>query len=132
MVQSSSDGAFWTLPGGGVRASESVRRAARRELWEEAGAKGRFLAKNLPIYAQRRRNKVLLCYVYFLFEVTQLAEAWPEHKQRKRKWVAADKLGRAKWQGKLTAKSVMLVAALAGHPKFRTLISGGGKNPAKW
>ncbi|MCG8620535.1 MAG: NUDIX domain-containing protein [Proteobacteria bacterium] len=92
LVQSASDDRLWTLPGGGVREGESLQKAAKRELWEEAGLKGKFIAKHLPIYAERKRDKLRFCYTYFLFEVKSLADTWPESEKRDRMWVAVDTL----------------------------------------
>lgn len=123
LVQSASDGDFWTLPGGAVKRNESLSRAATRELWEEAGAKGKILVRHQPLYAERKRGRVRFCYSYFLLRVDDLAKKWPEAKKRKRQWVAVADMGEVK----LTHKGEILMKLLPSHPHVASLMSGDSK-----
>lgn len=72
-----------TFPKGVVKAGETPVAAAKRELFEEAGLRGRIKQKSRPIYYQpsaRDQEPIL----YFLVKVNEIAERWPESKQRKR------------------------------------------------
>ena len=40
-----ANGYFWILPGGGVKADETLEQAAVREVWEEAGARCRIVRR---------------------------------------------------------------------------------------
>ena len=120
LVQSASDADFWTLPGGAVKPKESLRQAATRELWEEAGAKGKILVRHQPLYAERKRGAVRFSYTYFLLSVTDLATTWPEAKKRKRQWVSLADMADVK----LTHKGEILTKLLPNHPHISALLAG--------
>ena len=123
LVQSSSDGTLWTMPGGRVKRREAISTAAVREVWEEAGAEGVLVAENQPLYAERKRGRVLFCYTYFFMGVEKLAHKYPEAKKRKRKWVGLADMGRVK----LTGKGEILMSILPSHAVLASLMAEAGK-----
>lgn len=63
-----SDDRMWALPGGLAEVGESPAQAAERELWEEAGVRGK-AEKLLGIFDSRRwpsKAKMQLCILVFL------------------------------------------------------------------
>jgi len=93
LMVTSRDTGRWVLPKGWPMAGKPSEVAAAREAWEEAGVEG--LVKTQPIgrycYDKIRPNAVPLpCRVdVFPLRVQRLKAAFPEHKQRRRKWFSA-------------------------------------------
>ena len=85
----------WTLPKGGVEGEETLRQAAKREAWEEAGLKG--VVAKPPVgryfYSKKRTGEKQRVTV-FAMQVTKESMKYPEVKMRKRKWVALGSLSR--------------------------------------
>jgi 8-oxo-dGTP pyrophosphatase MutT (NUDIX family) len=85
----------WVIPKGGVMAHLVDMNAARQEALEEAGILGRMRRKSLGTYtyikidpngpSQKCSAKV------FALEVVEELTAWPEMRQRKRRWFAIEK-----------------------------------------
>ena len=69
LIQRSDDGT-WAMPGGLLEVGESPAEGAERELWEEAGVKGK-AARLLALYDTRfwpARSRMELCIAQFLIE----------------------------------------------------------------
>lgn len=85
----------WGIPKGWPVNGATPAKAAAREAWEEAGAKGRVTDVCLGIYAYSKQvapDLALPCMVaIFPMKVRSLAEDWPEGKMRRRKWVTPKK-----------------------------------------
>ncbi|CAF3800072.1 unnamed protein product [Adineta steineri] len=65
LLITSRDKASWIIPGGGIEQNESTIEAAHRELYEEAGVKGRII-RDLGIFEnleRKRRTNVFVVYV---------------------------------------------------------------------
>lgn len=80
----SRDQSAWIIPGGGIEQNESMDDAAHRELYEEAGVKGR-IVRDLGIFEnceRKRRTNV------FVIHVEQEYENWEEKVlfNRQRHW----------------------------------------------
>ena len=88
----------WVLPKGWPERSEALHEAAAREAAEEAGVTGPvwpqeigrfYYGKATPSGAERR------CEVrVFPLEVKDMADRWPERKERQRRWFAAAEAAR--------------------------------------
>ena len=72
-----------TLPKGEVKPGETLVAAVKRELFEEAGVRGKVKRASRPLCfaaKSRRRDPVF----YFLVKITEEKARWPESKERKR------------------------------------------------
>ena len=65
MISSHRDPSSWIVPGGGVEPNESSLEAAHRELYEEAGVKGR-LVRELGVFANDERKHRTSVFVVYL------------------------------------------------------------------
>ena len=84
----------WIIPKGWPQRGQTAMNAAATEAWEEAGVKGKVSPICLGIYSyeKQRRRRVHPCVVtVFPIRVTREADRWPEHRQRKRRWVSVKK-----------------------------------------
>ncbi|CAF1414688.1 unnamed protein product [Adineta steineri] len=65
LITSHRDKSSWIFPGGGIEPNESTIDAAHRELYEEAGVKGRIL-RELGVFENReRKHRTTVFVVYF-------------------------------------------------------------------
>lgn len=84
LVSSSKHRDRWIVPGGGVEPSEAPDIAAEREVFEEAGVRGKLgrLIGEFENIDKKHRTSV------FAFIVTELLEEWEEKRNlgRKREW----------------------------------------------
>ncbi|KAK2918001.1 hypothetical protein Q8A73_004747 [Channa argus] len=89
LVSSSRHPDQWIVPGGGMEPEEEPCGAAVREVYEEAGVKGK-LGRLLGIFEQNQDRKHRT-YVYILI-VTEMLEDWEDSVNigRKRKWFMVD------------------------------------------
>ncbi len=111
MLITSRDSRRWVLPKGWPEGSEQLFDAAAREAAEEAGLGGAVAQLEIGSYyygkalasGLERQCEVLV----FPLEVDEIATAWPEKKQRTRKWFAgakAAKLVKERDLGELIAR----------------------------
>ncbi|SFK76524.1 8-oxo-dGTP pyrophosphatase MutT, NUDIX family [Mesorhizobium albiziae] len=117
MLITSRDTGRWVLPKGWPEGSEQLFDTAAREAAEEAGIGGAIARFEIGSYfyskvlssGMERRCEVLV----FPLEVDEVATAWPEKKQRDRKWFApADAVSRVK-----EADLGELIARFAKNPR---------------
>ncbi|XP_061628749.1 nudix (nucleoside diphosphate linked moiety X)-type motif 4a isoform X1 [Phyllopteryx taeniolatus] len=89
LVSSSRHPDQWIVPGGGVEPDEEPCGAAVREVYEEAGVKGK-LGRLLGIF-EHNQDRKHRTYVYILI-VTEILEDWEDSVNigRKRKWFKVD------------------------------------------
>ncbi|XP_075967950.1 diphosphoinositol polyphosphate phosphohydrolase NUDT4B isoform X1 [Anarhichas minor] len=89
LVSSSRHPEQWIVPGGGMEPEEEPCGAAVREVFEEAGVKGK-LGRLLGVFEQNQDRKHRT-YVYVL-TVTETLEAWEDSVNigRKREWFPVD------------------------------------------
>ncbi|XP_076041438.1 uncharacterized protein LOC143025526 [Oratosquilla oratoria] len=91
LVSSKKNPAAWLVPGGGLEVGEEAVTAAQREVWEEAGLRGR-IARYLGIVesSQSTSGKKHRTAVFVLV-VTQLHNDFPEARLgRRRKWFSVE------------------------------------------
>lgn len=87
LISSSRDKNFWIIPGGGIEESENAENAAEREVYEEAGVRGR-LGRLLGVFEvfenleRKHRTNV------FVMIVEKEYESWEDSIAigRRRKW----------------------------------------------
>lgn len=72
-----------TFPKGNVKEGETLTQAVKRELFEEAGLRGKIKNKKRPFCTQLSFGKREPVF-YFLFKITEMVSVWPESKRRKR------------------------------------------------
>ncbi|XP_063337254.1 nudix (nucleoside diphosphate linked moiety X)-type motif 4a [Pelmatolapia mariae] len=89
LVSSSRHPDQWIVPGGGMEPDEEPCGAAVREVYEEAGVKGK-LGRLLGIF-EHNQDRKHRTYVYTLV-VTEMLEDWEDSVNigRKRKWFKVD------------------------------------------
>ena len=78
----------WVLPKGGVEKNETTEAAALRELYEEAGIRAEIKSQLHEMTMNRKRGQQ---YSYwYLCDVKEILEEWPEKKDRQRKFVTVE------------------------------------------
>ena len=85
----------WVIPKGWPMGKRSPAQAAAQEAWEEAGVQGEIAETRLGGFDYQKfinPKRTLTCHVdVFALRVTKLVDKFPERKQRRRKWFAAEK-----------------------------------------
>lgn len=102
----------WVVPKGWPWRNVPDHKAAAGEAWEEAGVRGRVKSKCIGdfTYAKRGESKSILVKVFvFILEVTEVATAWPERSERRRRWFSAAKAAEAVDEAEL--KQILLSLA---------------------
>ena len=93
LMVTSRDTGRWVLPKGWPMVGKAPETAAAREAWEEAGVEGFVQAQSIGRYCydKIRPNAAPLpcCVDVFALRVRRLKAAFPEHKERRRKWFSA-------------------------------------------
>lgn len=89
LLVTSRSGKRWVIPKGVVEKGLSPSESAIREVWEEAGLRGRIGAVPLGIYRYRKWQGICTVEVFTL-EVEEEAGSWPEEQSRNRRWMRAE------------------------------------------
>lgn len=90
LLISSRDTGRWVIPKGWPIDGLDGPDAAAREAWEEAGAEGQVSKVELGAFGYDKRLKTtsMPCLVsVYALQVRTLADRYPEHKQRIRRWL---------------------------------------------
>lgn len=111
LLITSRDTGRWVTPKGWPMAGHAPHAAAEIEAWQEAGVTGKISQQDIGIFRYEklmRPQHAVLCSVrLFPLRVTNVAEKFPERKERRRKWFAAE----------TAAKKVI-------EPELRRLLAG--------
>ncbi|WP_380057169.1 NUDIX hydrolase [Falsihalocynthiibacter sp. SS001] len=85
----------WIVPKGWPMDGKTPAQAAEIEAWEEAGVRGKIRENCVGLYSYSKdKGKIgsFLCVVsLFALHVQHVEQKFPEHKERKRKWVSRKK-----------------------------------------
>lgn len=115
LLITSRDTGRWVIPKGWPMDKRSPAQAAAQEAWEEAGVQGEIAETRLGGFDYQKiinPKRTLACHVdVFALRVSGLADKFPERKQRRRKWFAAEKAARKVNEPELR----QLLAHLEGH-----------------
>jgi len=79
----------WKIPKGFVDPGETVKQAALKEAWEEAGLNGHLVGDPIGSYEYEKWGADLTVSVY-LMEVTSEDDKWEESRFRERSWSAVE------------------------------------------
>lgn len=116
LLITSRDTGRWVIPKGWPMEKLAPSAAAAQEAWEEAGVRGETTAEAFGIYSYDKILKpgvALPCAVaVYPLHVQELADKFPERKERRRKWFAAEKAARKVNEPELRA----IFASLAEDP----------------
>ena len=98
LLITSRDTGRWVIPKGWPMTGRSPAEAAAREAWEEAGVEGKVSDMGLGRFSYAKvysAKRAISCQVeVFGLRVAKLVDDFPERKQRRRKWFAAEKAAR--------------------------------------
>lgn len=125
LLITSRDTGRWVIPKGWPMPGLTPDAAAAREAWEEAGVSGQPLAQPIGSYAYDKGIGVerlpLPCRVdVYPLQVDDLANRFPERKQRRRKWFSPKKAARKVAEPELQA----LLAAFVAPDASRVVAAG--------
>ena len=81
------NGKGWGIPTGIIEPRHTRKETALKEVWEEAGLKGRLVGKPLGTYEFDKWGDSFNV-VIFLMAVRNQSDEWPESGWRERKWVS--------------------------------------------
>ena len=117
LLITSRDTGRWVIPKGWPMEGRSPAEAAAREAWEEAGVQGQVADDGLGQFAYEKvlsPKRALSCEVQvFALRVAKVVDKFPERKERRRKWFAAEKAARKVNEPQLRALLEGLPANLA-------------------
>jgi 8-oxo-dGTP pyrophosphatase MutT (NUDIX family) len=80
----------WVIPKGNIERGKTAAEIAAQEAWEEAGLAGIVNRTPIGAYYYSKSNTRFRVTVFFM-HVTSVATSWPEHEERKRRWVSPAK-----------------------------------------
>jgi 8-oxo-dGTP pyrophosphatase MutT (NUDIX family) len=89
LIITNRKGTKWVIPKGIVEPELKPAESAAKEVYEEAGIRGRIIKPaigkyNVKKWGDKRKVKV------FLLETEEILESWPESLYRRRKWITCD------------------------------------------
>lgn len=95
LLITSRDTGRWVIPKGWPMEKLSPAQAAMQEAWEEAGVRGQIAEASLGTFNYLKilslKRSVQCAVQVFALRVSELADKFPEKKERRRKWFAAEK-----------------------------------------
>lgn len=124
LLITSRDTGRWVIPKGWPMKGMTPAQAAAREAWEEAGVQGVTEPAQLGSFAYDKlmapKPPVACAVEVFPLRVKALKDRFPERKERRRKWFAAEKAARKVAEPGLRS----LILALAHTPPVDTVDAG--------
>ncbi len=98
LLITSRDTGRWVIPKGWPMGKRSPSEAAQQEAWEEAGVRGDIADTSIGLFNYVKLltpKRSCECVVkVFALRVSELVDKFPERKERRRKWFAAEKAAR--------------------------------------
>lgn len=135
LLITSRDTGRWVLPKGWAMEGRSPAEAAAREAWEEAGVVGTVGAGSIGHFHYDKlmagADPVRCRVEVFGLSVESLAAKYPEHKQRSRRWVAAQDAAQMVNEPDLRALLAALPAGLAAETAPGPLAAGADQDHIK-
>ncbi|MGQ0611904.1 MAG: NUDIX hydrolase [Paracoccaceae bacterium] len=135
LLITSRDTGRWVLPKGWVMEGRSPAEAAAREAWEEAGVKGTVAAGSIGHFHYDKlvpgADPVPCRVEVFGLSVTSLAAKYPERKQRRRRWFAAQEAAQMVNEPELRALLVGLGAGMGAESAAGPLAAGADQDHIK-
>ena len=86
LIITNRKGTKWIIPKGIIEPDLKASESAAKEVYEEAGIKGRIIRPALGKYKVKKRGGKC-CVKVFLLETEEILDSWPESLYRRRKWV---------------------------------------------
>ncbi|MBL1173669.1 NUDIX hydrolase [Pantanalinema sp. GBBB05] len=90
LLITTSSGNHWGIPKGWISLFMSPADSAAKEAWEEAGVLGSVITPAIGDYQIRKWGYPCQVKVFFM-QVQEVADQYPEVKQRQRQWFSLDK-----------------------------------------
>ena len=120
LLITSRDTGRWVIPKGWPMDKRSPSEAARQEAWEEAGVRGEIADTAIGLFNYVKLlspKRSCECAVQvFALRVSELVDKFPERKERRRKWFAAEKAARKVNEPQLRQVLMGLSANLSAEP----------------
>ena len=86
LIITNRKGTKWVIPKGIIEPDLKASESAAKEVYEEAGVRGRILKPALGKYKVKKWGEKCRVKV-FLLETEEILDSWPESLYRRRKWV---------------------------------------------
>ncbi|MEO5613418.1 MAG: NUDIX hydrolase [Cypionkella sp.] len=98
LLITSRDTGRWVIPKGWPMDNRSPAGAAQQEAWEEAGVRGEIAETAIGLFNYVKlltpKRSCECAVAVFALRVSELVDNFPERKERRRKWFAAEKAAR--------------------------------------
>ncbi len=93
LLISNTKGDKWIIPKGFIEQNFKPDASAAREVFEEAGIRGKIFKPALGKYKRKKLSGTYITKV-FLFLAEEILDSWPEQSFRKRIWVPANDINK--------------------------------------
>lgn len=117
LLVTSRDTGRWVLPKGWPMAGRTLADAASQEAWEEAGVRGSVEQSEIGTYHYDKRQDrgfdIPVQVRVYALKVDELANRYPEDKQRKRNWFSPERAAELVAESELKSLLRNLVAPTA-------------------
>ena len=89
LIITNRKGTKWIIPKGIIEPELKASESAAKEVYEEAGIRGRIIKPAIGKYKVKKWGEKCKVKV-FLLETEEILESWPESLYRRRKWITCD------------------------------------------